>query len=292
MVKAIHINFSDPGEAAFRKFLQDNLRSTINGLRTFHETKLPLWRKIYEGEPLEKIRHFPFENASNLVVPLAAIHSDTLQARIMAAIFKLRPIWTLQVTGDFEGDAEASRGLLENYLTDLAMEPEELDLYRVYRDFVGDVVKYGTSTIISPWENVVEAIAVQAGDAGSPYELVDDTVYDGPRPERILFEDSFIPPQTVTLKTAFFKAHRRRLSYSELMLRKQRGVYKSVPLAVVLKSPDRTGPTAPQQEQESKAGIQTGGYEVNREWDIYECWCIYNFNGHSARIIATYHERT
>jgi hypothetical protein len=292
MITPIHVNFSAEGKANFQVYLQQNLRPVIRGLRDIHETKLPLWRRIYEGQPLENVRHFPFENASNLVVPLAAIHADTLQARIMAAVFKLRPIWMMQLAGDFEGEGHAMRALCENYLTDLALEPEELDLYRVYRDFLGDVVKYGTSALIVPWETLIEASAVPAGDGNGAYELIDDVVYDGPRPERILFEDLFVSAQTTTLKTAHFKAHRKRLTYNDLMLRKQRGIYDPLGIQTILSAPNRSGPTVPQREQETKAGAVTQMDATNREWDIYECWCLYNHNGHNARLIATYHEST
>lgn len=292
MVTPITIKFTPTSKGEFQRYLRNNLRPTINGLRDIHETKLQLWRRIYNAEPLEAVRHVPFENASNLVVPIAAIHADTLQARIMAAIFNLRPIWILQLAGDFEGEGDKLRSAAENYLTDLALEPEKLDLYRVYRDFLGDVIKYGTSVIKQPWENLTEAMAVPAGDGTGSYALIDEVVYDDPRPEKILFEDIFIPPQTLTLDKAFFKAHRRRLTYPELMTRKQRGLYDALAVQLVLGAPDRSGPTPPQREQEAKAGAQTIQDEVHREWDIYECWCIYNLDGHNVRVIATYHERT
>ena len=292
MLTPIHIKFSATAETQFRYYLKENLRSVINGLKDLHETRLPLWRRIYEAQPLETVRHFPFENASNLVVPIASIHSDTLQARISAAVFKLRPLWALQVGGDFGDEGEALRSAAENYLTDMALEPEQLDLYRVYRDFLGDVVKYGTSVIKSPWETLTEAMAVPAGDGNGSYNLVDEVIFDGPRPEKIAFEDLFIPPQTTVLNRAPFKAHRRRLSYTDLMIRKQRGIYDKLGIQAILGAPDRTGPTAPQKEQEAKAGTTTIQGDIAREWDIYECWCIYDYGDHTVRLIATYHAHT
>ncbi len=292
MVSPVHVKFGASGAEAFKSFLKDKLDASIQGLKDLHETKLPSWRRVYDAEPAEKKRHFPFENASNLVVPVVAIHCDTLQARIMAAVFKLRPLWTLHLAGDFSGEGDALRKVCEDYLTNLALEPDDLDLYRVYRDFTGDVIRYGTSVIKSPWETLIEASVVSAGDGSGSYTLVDDIVFDGSRPEKIPFEDFFVPPQTTTLRGAPFKAHRRRLSIHDLQLRQFKKLYDEKALAIVLNQPDRSGPTAPQKEQEAKAGTITIQGETAREWDIYECWCIWQHNGHVARLIATYHPKS
>jgi len=293
MVQPIHVNFSKEGETKFKAFLKENLRSCIEGLREIHETKLPSWRRVYESQPLQRIRNYPFPNASNLVVPIVAIHADTLVARLIAAIYKLRPIWPFQVGGDFGGDAEPLRMAIERYLTDLALEPEELDLYRVYREFLNDVVQYGTSVIKCPWETQVEAIAVPSGDGTGKYDFIDDTVYDGPRPEKVLFEDLFIPVQTNVLKNASFKAHRVRLNLQELESRFARELYargkENEIYNAVVASPDASGPTAPQKEVESKVGAQTIQRPDSREWYIYECWCLYGEGTSQARLIACYH---
>ncbi len=283
MITPTHVRFGPTGEADFRGFLKEQLQACKDGLKDIHETKLPEWRRVYNAQPFQAKRDFPFLNASNLVVPLAAIYCDTLQARVLSAVFKLRPIWTLHLAGDFQGEGDALRKVCEDYLTNIAVEPRELDLYRVYKDFTGDVIRYGTSVIKVPWESLVEASLIED-------QLVDSLVYDGPKPEKIPFEDIFITPQTKTLDTSVFKAHRRRLGFYDLQFRRK--LYDKAALERVLASPDRYGPTAPQKEQESKTGAITIQGETAREWDVFECWCIYEHNGHKVRLISTYHPKT
>src|SRR4029077_19150754 len=115
-----------------------------DGLKELHEVKLPNWRKRYEAVPFERSRTFPFENASNIVIPIVAIHTDTLLARIMAGVFKLRPMWPINVVGEYPQDMEPLRGGLEDFLQYMALEQEQWDLYRVYREWWAEAIKYGT----------------------------------------------------------------------------------------------------------------------------------------------------
>jgi hypothetical protein len=91
MLEPTPVNFTGDAKTAFLRHLAVRINAIKDGLRSFHETKLPEWRRMYEGRPLEATRNFPFRNASNLVVPLVGIHSDTLQARIMSAIWRTLP---------------------------------------------------------------------------------------------------------------------------------------------------------------------------------------------------------
>lgn len=54
-----------------------------------------IWWTWYDGTPQNRIKNFPFAGASNLVVPLTAIMSDSLVARLFGGVFGTgKRIWT------------------------------------------------------------------------------------------------------------------------------------------------------------------------------------------------------
>src|SRR5438552_515326 len=88
-------------EKKLRRFLQDKVRGIRDGLKEIHSNRVTRWRKNYEGIPAEATREFPFHNASNLIVPIIAIHSDTLLARCMSSIIKTQPPWHTKIVAGF-----------------------------------------------------------------------------------------------------------------------------------------------------------------------------------------------
>src|SRR5271165_3626089 len=119
-------------ESRLNKFLEERVRTLRQGLSRLHGMDgIIKWRKAYEAMPAMEVREFPWHNASNLVVPIVAIHSDTLLARVMSAVMKTRPLWIAKELGDFGKETpEGLRDALENFLQYVGLEPSELDLYR------------------------------------------------------------------------------------------------------------------------------------------------------------------
>ena len=102
MLEQVKVTLVESEELRMKKFLRDKVVSIREGLRDLHDNKVVMWRKTYEAIPAQTIREFPFHGASNLIVPVVAIHSDTLLARVMAAVFKTKPVWTASIIGDHD----------------------------------------------------------------------------------------------------------------------------------------------------------------------------------------------
>jgi hypothetical protein len=282
------------GELRLKNFLRQRVKAIREGLNELHTNKLVVWRKAYEAVPAERVREFPWHNASNLVVPIIAIHSDTLLARVMSAIIKTKPLWITRVIGDHGEEADGWRSGLEEYGNYVGLEPQELDLYRVYHEWFGEAIRLGTSIVKSPWIRKVEDTLVPAGDGmGTSYEFDRKTTYEGPRPEKIPFEDFGISPAARTVEQADFKYHRIRLQRHEIEERVFRRVYDSAPATVILKQPDRTSPDYVRAQKEMDAGARTVTSYGWAEWDIYECHAFYKVDtSHYCKIIAWYHEKS
>src|SRR5258708_36690636 len=153
-MEPIPVSLSKDSEERLSRELKPRLRALKQGLKPLFETNLPRWRRVYEAMPAEKTRDFPFQNASNLVVPLAGIHCDTLKARVVSAIWKTRPLWLCNIVGSFDGAGDEPREAWQNYLLHNAFEPTELDLYNVELAWISEIIRYGTSTIKIPYETI------------------------------------------------------------------------------------------------------------------------------------------
>lgn len=276
-----------------REHLNLHINGLKSGLQPLHETKLPEWRRFYEARPLDATRSFPFEGASNLVVPLAGIHCDTLKARVMSAIWRTRPLWMVDVVGDFEGQSEPIRDAWQRYMLNNAVEPTELDLYRVEGDWIGEIIKYGSSTLKIPYETLYEDYMLPAGDGTGKYTPMREMVYKGPRPEKLCFEDCFFPAGAQTLARAGFIAHRIRYQKHELMERRFTGFFSHDKVDAIIKNPDRTSPGFVQAQRENDAQIKSPNQGF-AEWDIYECWFPFRdpAGNKAPRVIVWYHMRS
>lgn len=284
-------------EAALKKYLKDRILSLKYGMRELFEEKVIKWNAAYEARPAEAIRQFPFQNASNLVIPLVGIHTDTLHAQIMAAIFKTHPIVVTRVFGDTGSESDKLKEAYEEYMQYVGLEPEELDLYRVYNESFRECIKYGTVTLKCPWEEKLRDFMIPGGDgSGSEKDFALKTMYSGPRPEKLPFNSFYIPPTAKTISDTDFKAHRKPMLKWELEERGFSKVYDKAALTEVLKSPDRPGPDQVQKEKEGQLGARsdlTYG-RFAQEWDIWECYVQWRYENEafSPRMIVTYHEKT
>lgn len=275
-----------------KNHLHDRIDAIKDGLQTFHETKLPEWRRAYEGRPLERVRNFPFRNASNLVVPLIGIHADTLQARVMAAIWRTLPVFPVKLYGTYEDAlaAENNRKAWEDWMQFNAMEPEQLDLYRTEEDWIGEICRYGTSVVkICNEKRFMDSWTV-TGDGTSDGGVSRETTYDGPAPQKLALEDFGIQPSLTKWENADLMYHRVRLQKYQLMDRRYRGVYAPDQVDKILGNPDRTSVDYVTQQREEDSEIRTSarGYA---EWDIYECWLNWRAPNQSMapKIICWYH---
>lgn len=289
------IGTDSDAENRLKRYLSDRISAIKEGLRTIHEERVVNWRKIYEATPAEAIREFPFHNASNIVIPVVAIHADTLLARIMAAVFKTQPLWVARIIGEAVKvkNKEELKRELEKFLAYVGIEPTELDLYRVYHEWFGETIRCGTSVLKCPQLEETEDIPVAGDGSGKITSYEHKVTYAGPKPDKLPFRDFGIPPSAKTIEAADFKFHRVRLQKQQLEERAFLNIYDKQKTLHILKSPDATSPDRVQSLAETDAGAKTiAGYGW-AEWHIYECHFRYRIDGsHFVRCIVWYHEKS
>lgn len=291
----IPAKLSEEKKTALKLYLKRRVLELKDSMKELYEEKIVKWRAAYEARPREKNRQFPFQNASNLIIPIIAIHVDTMKAQLMAAVFKTDPIALAKVLGDFGPEADEFKTAYEEYMQYVCIEPEELDLYRVYGEAFDECIKYGMITAKCPWEDKTRDFLIPGGDgSGSARDFLSKTLYVGPRPEKLPFSSFYFPIMAKRLEDMDIKCHKRIMMQHEIEERKHTGVYDKVEANKVLGVPDRTSPTNEQTEKEHDIGAKTTGSYGHKEWDIWECFVTYRYNdeAYAPRLVAVYHEKS
>lgn len=295
MFEPTKIEFTGDSLTQVKGYLHERIQALKAGAKTLFETKLPEWRRLYEAQPLERNRQFPFENASNLVVPVIGIHCDTLHARIMAALWKTKPLFYSKLYGQYDKDMDPIRQAWEDYLVFEASEPEELDLYTVESEWVAETVRYGTSTLKVINTQRYDDYFMPGGDSNSVKDgnFIRKITYDGPCPQKLAYQDFLIPENVSKWQHGDIKIHIARLKKYQLLEREMFGVYSKEAVAAIIDKPDRTQPdyVTKQRQEDSDARTSSQGYQ---EWDVYECWFKWKTanGGYTPRIIVWYHYET
>ena len=267
----IKVRFREVEEKLRLKYVADNIEAIKNGLTELTQTKLPKWRRYYEGKPDTPEKTFPWRGASNIVVQLVATNVDTLLAQVMANNYEVPPIWTAELVGDWDtaAFAEEQRSIIERFMGMMAYEPSELDLYRVESIWFSSAIKYGFSPLKSPYIVSSEDKAVGIGKDGPIFENI--IKHYGPRPEVVPFEDFGIDPRATKLDESQFKYHVLHLNKYKLLERKFLKQYDADAIDKILPSPDRSGPDNVEMQKEESIGVHTTNADINQTWDLYEC---------------------
>jgi hypothetical protein len=264
------------------KYLVDAIDKIKQGTKVLMEEKVPRWRKIYNGEPWEEVKSFPWPKASNFVVQLVGIHVDTLVARLHGVIFQTDPVFTISsFTNKLPKNYKRS---LEDLFQYTSLEETELNLMTVAEEWLYDIVKLGSSVLKVPYvEEVENAVEMQ----NMQLHIVPKLKVAGPRPIKIPFTHfGFWPLNVANLEDTVLKYHEFTLEKEILERYKASGWYTNID-TVLQKAPDRTTPEKGVKEQEDALGqhsTQLAGYT------FFECWCKWQFGGQYVDCIITIHK--
>jgi hypothetical protein len=276
------------------KYVEDRLEGLTQSLRDLRETKITQWRKVYTGQPREKSKSFPWQNASNVVVQLVGAFTDQMLAKWLMSIFGMDPLWEVGIIGDWprKEHAEQQRTALQDWLGFAGMEPGYLNLIPKYQAWGSTAIRYGMGAIKLMPERTIEKVATTQSSGGIVFENF--TRHDGPVAYPLLFEDFLIPLTVSEIERSPFTAQRARVSRFDLEMMKADKTYDKAAVEAVMKTPDREGPDKTTQELQSDQGAQSGsgGGKHQAEWDIYECWFPYVADGKRFQLIWTFHMGT
>jgi hypothetical protein len=199
----VKADFGEQGNKDLERFVYENLIALLNSYDGLHKTQLPKWRRLTKGQPIDKERNFPWTGASNVVIQLIGENVDTIKAVQLGTIYEIMPLWTAALVGDWneQDKGEEQRSAVERFMDYAGLSRDELDLYRVESKAAFDISAFGSVVIKLPWVNQVEQV-VTGIDASGKFTEEEVELYDGPKPEKLAYEDWGATPTAQTWEDA------------------------------------------------------------------------------------------
>lgn len=142
------------------------------------------WLKLYRGEPDSPSKQYPWPDASNLVVNLAAIYTDSIVARIMQSVFQIEPHWLVE---PLSAERTPVAKPLERYLD--WCRRHMWDQYRAVKPGVLEMVKLGTMVLFTGWAE--SSFKRYDPKLSAPIETARKV---GPRAQWVPLDDFLMPP--------------------------------------------------------------------------------------------------
>ena len=289
----VKTNFGKDATEEMWKYVEESTNYWYNRTRRFREEKLKDFARLYKGQPVSTTRDTPWPGASNIEIQVIATNSDQLLARVMA-MYMTDPLWTAKCYGDIaSGEFADMASAIEKFLGNMALEPAELDFYRVEEAWFSGTIRNGTGIIKFPWLYHVEQQISFMGsmdDSATKYETKEIIRLDGPRPENIPLNKFLTDTTTQKLEDSKFKCHIMTVSRKTLEDKKALKFYDSAALDKIISQPDRSQADVLQHFIETGQGLQNVSEgTLSDEYDIYECWYRYQHNGNNYRLVAQHH---
>jgi hypothetical protein len=292
LLKPVRVDFGEDANKDLDRYVYDNLTSLKNSYANLHENLVPKWRKLIKGKPREETRNFPWPNASNVIIQLIGENVDVLKATQLGSIYEILPLFTAGLVGDFEANEQGDeqRVALEEFLNLMGLSKKELDLYRVESRAAHDNAGLGSVLIKLPWVTDTEAV-VTGIDADSKPMFEKEVIYDGPRPEKLAYEDWAATPGASTWETANFKYHKYTLTKQKCEERVFFGAFDKEAWEDIQNSPTNESISTEDEEKLRAQNIdppQPYGKSI-ATWTFYECWFKYWHNDTLFNIFYTTH---
>ena len=291
------VTFSPPVMERMWRYVEEQIDFLLAQSENFRTDKLPDWKRKLKGRPLQETKNFPFENASNLVVQLTATRVEQILSRVMA-IYMIDPLFAVSALGDVLGqETDDQAGLLQQFLSDMAIEPEALNLYRKEELFFHDGIAFGTNFMHFPYLYITEEQHMGiAGTQGAVVGLARKDEFktivtkDGPTPENIPLQHILIDNQTKNFDQCRFMARIVPLKREAVEDRIAFGTWSAADGEKVLKSPDTSQGMFNSEMANDGKEFQTSGNPYDAIYKVYECHFKFTHDRATYSIIAHFHE--
>lgn len=267
-------DFGESINSEIERWILESIRVYKEAYDRLFKSQVPEWRRICEGKPREKEKSWPWPNCANLVVQIVGQRVDDISARVMGLIWATSPVSIFRYLArstDPHKESEKAR-VLEQFVDAVALDPDELDLYRVENLWFSDSARLGTAWVKVVPEKRTDVRVVSVDPKSKRTKLESTTTYEGPKTEKLQFEEVLVDPTAQSWEKAQLKIHIRRLKKHELEERAFSGFYDKDAVSAILDKPDRYGPGWEKQRDQTRKGVQTPDSKVLAEYDIYECW--------------------
>ena len=251
----------------------DNFKSSVAPL---HE-RIDRWHELYETSTKSK-KNFPWPDASNFNVPLIMATVDSIHARLTKAVFDVDPLWLTQARVK-EAHGQAYKA--EKYLDYWA---DEMSLPSILDGLMLNMLIEGTGILKLDWLRKTAQIPSQDG---MPAEIIE---YDGPGAFHVPLKDFIlIPADAPTIDDAVYVGHKVFLTYEQLKVREEQGVYFNVDRLLEKTEGDSTTEKSGHLNRlVSVTRSSSAQYEETNQYEIVEMYGPYDWGDGPVPSLMTF----
>jgi hypothetical protein len=262
----------------------EEIRGALSGRDGFH-SKCAKWRKNFEAEPDREQKNFPWEKASNLVIPIQAITVNAYVARQMNILFALPPFWIVKALNPKWTDhAVPTQNMLDYY------QRQELKLEKQLTPFIYDQGNLGIGVAKQIWvsEMIHDKVYTDNGDIISA-----DYLDDGPRFIPIAIEDAVFPIDSIQdIQLSPWFAHRFRLTWERIKARSKKVGESGEPIYINTEELEGKFVRLATERVEKQEEIEklVRALEL-KEHELFEVWADYDYDedGRDEKVCLTFH---
>jgi hypothetical protein len=263
---------------------------------------IEVWWEWYEAKPLTERRSEPWDNASNVVVPLIRTAADALIARYFNAIHSSSRVWSGSTRNQDFSDMVPD---IVEFLNWAAQH--EFDLFNATLDWVTEMVVIGESVLYLSWEENTRNVLVPGGKGKPRMEKV--TVSRGPKVrhiprEQLLWSNSY------PIHQAPLVARQVLQTYGDLVRAANAKILDADAVGKIKGITTSQSQLPSASVTETKEGIEdrttVDGPEAYAQYDVRECWVDWPFladrsistpnemepGDESAQLVVTIHQPT
>jgi len=242
------------------------------------------WERLYEQRPRVGRKDFPWDGASNLVVPIVATAVDTILARMLNSVFGGKDLWL--GTGKAAKWVELADpiGKWINWVG-----TEVMKMYKVCQSWFKACVKTGTGILKLPWVRRKRNVKYKDGSGAVITEQI--LMHDGPKPENVSVVDFLVSNDAIhtqDIQNCEWVAQRSLYTWKNLKEMENSGVFKNVDK---VKDTPRSMPTDLEEEVQENTGVTINDY---KDYEVWEVWASYDVDGDGSleEIVLNIHLET
>lgn len=244
--------------------------------RSDYDASIIAWRDLYDANPESEIKNFPWENASNIVVPVVATAVDAVLARLVNSVFGAKRIWLAKAKSPKWREAADPITKFLDYV-----QENVLKFYRSFRRWMLSVLKIGTGVGKLTWEKKWRKIVYMSNGTRTE-EIV--LTHDGPRfhtilPENFLFSSDLL--HTGNIQECSWVGERADYTWKDLKEMELSSIFKDVDR---IKETKATTPTEAQSRAEQVTGVVPSERSTYRIYEIWFSWPV-DDNGTLAEFV-------
>ncbi len=282
MIKLLKIS-SNKRKKIEAKF-EEEIRDALVGRSGFH-TKCAKWRRNFEAEPDQEQKNFPWEKASNLVIPIQAITVNAFAARQMNILFSLPPFWTTKPLNPKWADhAVPTQNMLDYY------QKQEMKLTKNLIPYIYDQANIGLGVAKQIWvsEKVYDKVYDDTGKI-----IESEYLDDGPRFIPIAIEDAIFPIDSIQdIQLSPWFAHRFRLTWGKVEARGKKVLESKEPIYINVDELENKFVSLASERVEKQEEIEKLVRDIKlKEHEFYEVWADYDYDddGKEEKVCFTFH---